>query len=80
MTSKKSKGYKDKHGREFIKKAYFVGGKMKLKRIYLIDGMPAYEFYLKNATQLDFYQNGDFEYLVPEEDNPENFSDENIPL
>lgn len=66
MTTIKSKVYKNKHGREFIKKAYFMGGKMKLKRIYLIDGMPADEFYLKNATQLDFYQNGDYEYIKSE--------------
>jgi hypothetical protein len=36
---------------------------MKFGRIYLIDGIPADEFYKENATDLDFYLNGDFELM-----------------
>lgn len=53
----------DKNGREFIKETYFVGGKMKFRRVYVIDGIPADEFYEKNATDLDFYLNGDYELM-----------------
>jgi putative NIF3 family GTP cyclohydrolase 1 type 2 len=60
---KKKKIHKDKNGREFIKEPYFVGGKMKFNRIYVIDGIPADEFYEKNATDLDFYLNGDYELM-----------------
>lgn len=60
---KKKKIHKDKNGREFIKDAYFVGGKMKFRRIYVIDGIPEDEFYEKNATDLDFYLNGDYELM-----------------
>lgn len=59
----KKKLHKEKKGREFIKESYFVGGKMKLCRIFIVDGIPADEFYLKNATDLDFYMNGDYELI-----------------
>ncbi len=65
---KKKKIHKDKNGREFIKESYFVGGKMKFRRIYVIDGNPADEFYEKNATDLDFYLNGDFHLMNSEKD------------
>lgn len=65
---KKKKIHKDKNGREFIKESYFVGGKMKFHRIYVIDGIPADEFYEKNATDLDFYLNGDYELMSSERD------------
>lgn len=60
---KKRKIHRDKKGREFIKEAYFVGGKMKFHRIYVIDGIPADKFYEKNAIDLDFYLNGDYELM-----------------
>ena len=60
---KKKKIHRDKSGREYIKEVYFVGGKMKFHRIYVIDGIPADEFYEKNATDLDFYLNGDYELM-----------------
>lgn len=60
---KKRKIHQDKNGREFVKQSYFVGGKMKSRRIYVIDGMPADEFYKKNATDLDFFLNGDYELM-----------------
>jgi len=65
---KKKKIHKDKNGREFIKESYFVGGKMKFRRIYVIDGIPADEFYEKNATDLDFYKNGDYHLMSSEKD------------
>ena len=60
---KKKKIHKDKNGREFIKESYFVGGKMKFRRIYVIDGIPADEFYENNATDLDFYMNGNYHLM-----------------
>lgn len=60
---KKQKIHRDKYGREFIKEAYFVRGKMKFHRIYVIDGIAANEFYEQNATGLDFYLNGDYELM-----------------
>lgn len=60
---KKRKIHQDKNGREFVKQSYFVGGKMKSRRIYVIDGIPADEFYKKNATDLDFFLNGDYELM-----------------
>ena len=68
---KKRKIHKDKKGREFIKETYFVGGKMKFHRVYVIDGIPADEFYEKNATDYDFYLNGDYELMSCNKD-PEN--------
>lgn len=64
MSGKKAKKInRDKNGREFIKEAYFVGGKMKFHRIYVIEGIPIDEFYEINATDLDFYMNGDYELV-----------------
>jgi putative NIF3 family GTP cyclohydrolase 1 type 2 len=65
---RKKKIHKDKNGSEFIKETYFVGGKMKFRRIYVIDGISADEFYEKNATDLDFYLNGDYELMSSERD------------
>ncbi len=63
---KKKKIHRDKNGREFIKESYFIGGKMKFRRIYVINGIPADEFYEKVATDLDFYLNGDNELMSSE--------------
>ncbi len=70
---KKKKIHKDKKGREFIKESYFIGGKRKFRRIFVIDGIPADEYYEKNATDFDFYINGDY-YLMKGE-NELNFRD-----
>lgn len=85
-----NKIHKDKNGREFIKKSYFVGGKMKFQRVYVIDGIPADEFYLKNATDLDFYSNGDYKLMGSENefieqnnkefDLPDNNDTEDLPF
>lgn len=74
----KKKIHKDKNGREFIKEPYFVGGKMKFYRIYVIDGIPADEFYEKNATDLDFYMNGDYHLMSSEKEsnNQDTFQNE----
>jgi putative NIF3 family GTP cyclohydrolase 1 type 2 len=60
--------HRDRNGCEFIKETYFVGGKMKFRRVYVVDGIPADEFYEKNATDLDFYMNGDYELMNSEKD------------
>lgn len=65
---REKKIHRDKNGREFIKETYFIGGKMKFHRIYVIDGIPEDEFYKKNATDLDFYMNGDYELIGREKD------------
>ena len=57
---KKIKIHKDKKGRDYIKESYFVGGKMKFGKLYLIDGIPADEFYEKNSTDIDQHKNGEY--------------------
>ncbi len=74
---KRKKIHRDKNGHEFIKESYFVGGKMKFRRIYVIDGMPADEFYEKNATDFDFYMNGDYELMSIEKDSNNHFDEQN---
>ena len=78
---RKKKIHRDKNGREFIKETYFIGGKMKFHRIYLVDGIPADEFYEKNATNLDFYMNGDYELMSSAKDsnNPCKVQNKNEP-
>lgn len=75
---KKKKIHKDKNGCEFIKESYFVGGKMKFRRIYVIDGIPVDEFYEKNATDLDFYLNGDYHLMSIEKDSNNKYNEQNI--
>lgn len=74
----KKKIHKDKNGREFIKESYFVGGKMKFRRIYVIDGIPADEFYEKNATDLDFYLNGDYELMSCNKDSDNQNNEQDV--
>lgn len=74
---RKKKIHRDKNGREFIKKTYFVGGKMKHDRIYVIDGIPENEFYEKNATDLDFFINGDYDLMSSEKDSDLHFNEQN---
>ncbi len=59
---KKPKIYKDKNGK-YIKQWYFVRGKQKFMKIYVIDGIPADEFYQQNADPITLLQNGDYEIL-----------------
>jgi len=59
---KKPKLYKDKNG-EYIKQWYFVRGKQKFIKIYIIDGIPADEFYLQNADPITLLQDGHYELL-----------------
>lgn len=75
---KKKKIHRDKNGREFIKESYFVGGKMKIRRIYVIDGIPEEEFYEQNSTDMDFYMNGDYELMSCNNDSDNLSSDKSI--
>ena len=50
----------DQRGREFIKETYFIGGKMKVRKVYMIDGIPEEEFYERNATDIEHKINGDY--------------------
>ena len=78
MKNKRNKKiHREKNGREFIKDTYFIGGKMKFRRIYVIDGIPADEFYEKNATDLDFYLNEDYELINSEKDSNNHFNKQN---
>jgi putative NIF3 family GTP cyclohydrolase 1 type 2 len=72
---KEKKIHRDKNGREFIKETYFVGGKMKFHRVYVINGIPADKFYEKNATDLDFYLNGDYELINSKTDSNDHFNE-----
>jgi hypothetical protein len=74
---KKRKIHRDNNGREFIKEAYFVGGKMKFHKLYIIDGIPTDEFYEKNATDMDFYLNGDYELMSCNKDSENQFDEQN---
>jgi len=74
---KNKKIYRDKKGRDYIKDIHFVGGKMKTHRIYVIDDIPADEFYEKNATDLDFFINGDYWLMSSEKDSNTPASEQN---
>lgn len=65
---KKPKIHKDKNGREYIKESYFVGGKMKFRRVYVIDGIIAEDFYEQNASDIDHYVNGEYWKISYEKD------------
>ena len=71
---KKRKIHTDRKGRDYIKESYFVGGKMKSRRIYVIDGIPEDEFYEKNATDIDHLKNGEY-WLISSEKNSDEFCD-----
>jgi len=72
---KKRKIHKDKNGREFIKQSYFVGGKQKFHRVYLIDGIPEEEFYEQNASDIDHLMNGDYWLISYEKENSDSIED-----
>jgi len=59
----KKKIHKDKKGREFIKQRYFVGGKMKFHRVYVINGIPEDEYYKNNASDMELYLRGDYHLI-----------------
>ncbi|NOQ24454.1 MAG: hypothetical protein GQ564_03750 [Bacteroidales bacterium] len=65
---KKKKIHKDKRGLEYIRESYFVGGKMKFRKVYVIDGIPSEEFYEKNATDIDHFKNGEYWLMSCEKD------------
>ncbi len=69
---KKKKIHKDERGREFIKESYFVGGKMKILRVYVVDGIPVEEFYEKNATDIDHFRDGKYWLMSNELDSNDN--------
>ena len=55
MSKKKSKNYRTE--------VYFVGGKMKKRRIPLIDGIEVEEFIRRNADDAFLIENGYFHIL-----------------
>ncbi|WP_162343773.1 hypothetical protein [Cyclobacterium salsum] len=57
-----------KNGRDYIKESYFVGGKMKFRRIYLIDGIPEEDFFKENASDIDRLINGEYWEISYEKD------------
>ncbi|MFH1847009.1 MAG: hypothetical protein ABH869_05580 [Candidatus Omnitrophota bacterium] len=63
-----SKIHKDHKG-EFIYETYFINGKMKKQKIYVVEGIPAEEFYRKNADTITLIQNGDYDLLHEHEKN-----------
>jgi hypothetical protein len=59
----KKRTYLDKKGRQYQKHSYFVGGKMKFHRIYVVDGIPVDEFYENNATVIDLVIDENFHLI-----------------
>ncbi len=79
--------HRDKKGRDFIKESYYINGKMKHRRIYVIDGIPAEEFYEQNATDVDHMNNGDYHLMSCDQEstkvnnnNSNSVDDEDIPF
>jgi hypothetical protein len=70
--------YRDKNGREYQKEQYFIGGKMKFRRVYVIDGMPADEFYERNAGVIEMVIDGNF-HLVDGKNDLDNCCEEPNP-
>lgn len=62
MKKKKPKIRTDNKG-QYILQQYFVGGKMKHERIYVIDSIPVDVYYNQNADSIVLLQNGDYEVL-----------------
>jgi hypothetical protein len=52
-----------KKSKDFRTEIYFVGGKMKKRRIPLIDGMEVEEFIRRNADDVYLMQEGHFDIL-----------------
>ncbi len=64
--------HKDKRGREFIKESYFVGGKQKFRRVYLIDGKPEEEFHSENKSPCDYFRTKGNWLIICEKENSDN--------
>ena len=62
MKNKKKKIRRNEKG-EYILQQYFVGGKMKHEKIYVIDGVSVDDFYSQNADPITLLQNGDYDIL-----------------
>jgi hypothetical protein len=45
---------------------------MKFRKVYVVDGIPAEEFYVKNATDLDHFRNGEYWLMSSEQDSNDN--------
>ena len=60
--AKKRKIRRDGKG-EFILETYLIQGKMKKRKLYVIDGIPADEFYERNADPITLLQDGNYEML-----------------
>jgi len=63
MKKKRKKKIRQDEKGEYILRQYFVGGKMKHEKIYVIEGVPIDEFYRQNADPITLLQNGDYELL-----------------
>ena len=66
MKNKKNRIRRNEKG-EYILRQYFVEGKMKHEKIYVIDGVPVDEFYSQNADPITLLQNGDYDILNEQE-------------
>ena len=78
MSNKRNQNiHRDKKGRAYIKEPYFIGGKMKFRRIYVIDGIPGDEFSKKNSTDLDFFMNEEFWLINSEKDSNNHCNEQN---
>ena len=72
MTKRKKQNiWTDKKGRQYLKEPYYIGGKQKIRRIYVINGIPVDDFYRKNATDIDFLRNEEYWMLSSNEEKPD---------
>ncbi len=63
MAKAKKKKIRRDHKGEFVFETYFIRGKQKRRKIYAVDGIPADEFYERNADPITLLQDEEYEML-----------------
>lgn len=71
---KKPKIFKGKRG-EYIKEWYFVNGKQKYRRVYVVEGIPAGEYYERNAALVNLWRDEKYELLIERTEEEERQND-----
>lgn len=89
MDIKKSKQKIGNHG-EYIYRQYFLNGKQKMRKVYLVNGIPvdeieAHESYLKMADDISLLKDGEYieldrRYLKSENEIYSSNQDDEIPF
>lgn len=68
MKNTRRKIHTDGKGRKYIKETYFVGCKQKGRKVFVTEGFPADEFYVKNATNIDHLTGEEYWLISIEEE------------